>query len=282
MIRLAVTGATGRMGRCALELASRDERFELAAALAAPGCSMNGTTLRIGDRDVRIAERLECECDVLIDFSLPEGTMAWLDVCERREIPMVIGVTGHDDRQLAQIREAAHRIPIVLAANFSVGMNAVLGVLSQLARAIGAGYDIEIVETHHRHKADAPSGTALTIVEELRRALDQFRDREGAEQNAASPLVGGAPVVFGRHGKTGDRPAGQIGVHAVRMGDVVGQHEIHFSGCGETIAIRHTAHSRETFAAGALRAAAWIVSQGAGFYAMRDVLNADEQRENRE
>jgi 4-hydroxy-tetrahydrodipicolinate reductase len=282
MIRLAVTGAMGRMGRCVLELAVRDERFELAAALAAPGCSMNGTNLRVGDRDVRIVERLESECDVLIDFSLPEGTMAWLDVCERREIPLVIGVTGHDDKQWAQIREAGHRIPIVHAANFGVGVNAILSVLSQLARALGDGYDIEIVETHHRHKADAPSGTALAIIEELRRALDQFRDREGAEQNVASSLVGGAPVVFGRHGHTGERPAGQIGVHSVRMGDEVGQHEIHFSGCGETITIRHSAHSRETFAAGALRAAAWIVAQRPGLYSMCDVLNAGEQRANRE
>lgn len=282
MIRLAVTGATGRMGRCVLELAVRDKRFELAAALVAPGCSTNGTNLRVGDHEVRIVERLEGECDVLIDFSLPEGTAAWLDVCERREIPMVIGVTGHDEKQRAQIGEAAYRIPIVLAANFSVGVNAILGVLSQMARALGDGYDIEIVETHHRCKADAPSGTAQTFVEELRRALDQSRDGGGTEQNAASPLVGGAPVVFGRHGRTGERPAGQIGVHSVRMGDVVGQHEIHFSGCGETITIRHTAHSRETFAAGALRAAAWIVNQRAGLYAMGDVLNEDEQCEKRE
>jgi 4-hydroxy-tetrahydrodipicolinate reductase len=178
MIRLAVTGATGRMGRCVLELAVRDERFELAAALAAPGCAMNGTTLRVGDREVRIVERLECECDVLIDFSLPEGTAAWLDVCERREIPMVIGVTGHDDKQRARIREAAHRIPIVRAANFSVGVNAILSVLPQLARTLGEGYDVEIVETHHRHKADAPSGTALAIVEELLPNADQRRERD--------------------------------------------------------------------------------------------------------
>ena len=265
MIRLAITGATGRMGRCVLELVAGDGRFCIEAALTGPHDPLSGKTLRVGDADIPIVERYEGACDVLVDFSLPTGTIAWLDDCQRRRIPMVIGVTGHDDAQTARIRAVARDIPIVLAANFSVGVNAVLGLLGPLARALGNGYDIEIVETHHKHKVDAPSGTALAIVDEISRGNSTVapRSKESAD------------LVFGRQGKTGERPAGQIGVHAVRMGEIIGQHEIHFSGCGETITIRHTAHSRESFVAGALRAAAWIVGRDAGLYSMRDVLRAD-------
>lgn len=262
MIRLAVVGATGRMGRCVLEFASRDQRFHIEAALTGPQDPLRGKALRVGNTDIPIVEKLENVCDVLVDFSLPAGTITYLDVCQRRRIPMVIGVTGHDEAQIALIREAARNIPIVMAANFSVGVNAVLGLLRPLVRALGIEYDIEIVETHHRHKADAPSGTALAIVNGITSGISTAARRNGES----------ADIVYGRSGKTGDRPAGQIGIHAVRMGEVVGQHEIHFSGCGETVTIRHTAHSRETFAAGALRAAAWIASREAGLYSMRDVL----------
>ncbi len=256
MIRLAVAGAAGRMGRCVLELASRDPRFEVAAAI---------------DRD---AEPTLPACDVLIDFTDAEGTMAWLDVCRTRRIPMVIGATGHDERQQARIAEVARAIPIVKAANFSIGMQAVLNAVGRIAKDLGEEYDIEIIETHHRHKFDAPSGTALAIVAEIQQALNQSRERE-RDDHVPPPLVGGTKVVFGRHGRVGERPKGQIGVHAVRMGDVVGQHEIHFSGPGETITIRHTAQSRETFAAGALRAAAWIIGKPPGMYSMRNVLGTD-------
>jgi len=249
------------MGRCVLDLAARDERFAIAAALTAPGCLMSGKAIRVGDRDAQVVERLETECDVLIDFSLPAGTMAWLSVCEGREIPIVIGVTGHDAVQSARIREAARRIPILLSANFSVGVNAILELIEPLVRALGDGYDIEIVETHHRHKVDAPSGTALAMARELQAS----RSEEGE-------------IIFGRKGPTGERPSRQIAIHALRMGDAVGQHEIHFSGCGETITIRHTAHSRETFAAGALRAAAWIVGRDAGLYTICDVLSSTAKR----
>ncbi len=265
MIRLAVAGAAGRMGRCVLELAARDPRFEIAAAV---------------DHEAELALPA---CDVLIDFTDAAGTLAWLEVCCTRRIPMVIGATGHDEPQLARIARAAEVIPIVKAANFSIGMQVVLNAVGRIAKELGVEYDIEIVETHHLHKIDAPSGTALTIVAAIQQALDQSRERELADTSAqtrerdrddqvASPLVDGANVVFGRHGKVGERPKGQIGVHAVRMGDVVGQHEIHFSGPGETITIRHTAQSRGTFAAGALRAAAWVVGRPPGLYSMRDVL----------
>lgn len=259
MTRIALAGASGRMGRCILDLAARTPDIEIVAGLVAPSSPEVGQKVHTARRDIPLRDKLETTCDVLIDVSTTLGTTAWLGFCERREIPMVIGVTGHSENQMDRIREAAHLIPIVFAANFSVGLNAILAILEPLVRQLGLGFDMEIVEAHHRKKVDAPSGTAMAIVEELRRA----QDHKGRSI---------ATLIFGRHGKAGPRPDGEIAVHAVRMGDVVGQHEIHLSGPGETITLRHVAHSRDTFAAGALRAAQWIVQQGAGFYTMRDVL----------
>jgi 4-hydroxy-tetrahydrodipicolinate reductase len=245
------------MGRCVIEQASRDPRFHIVAAID-----------QTGDRTLP-------PCDVIIDFTNAAGTMEWLSVCEKHRVAMVIGATGHDQRQLTRIEQAARSVPIVKAANFSVGVNVLLDLVGKVAAALGPDYDIEIVETHHRHKVDAPSGTALAIADELRGATgqgeslpsgprqsplsDPSRDRKGA-------------VIFGRHGATGQRPSGQLAIHAVRMGDIVGRHEVHFGGPGETITIRHAAHSRDTFAAGALRAAAWVVGRAPGLYGMRDVL----------
>lgn len=257
MIRLAIAGATGRTGRYVAEAASRDNRFDVVAALTKAGCSTLGTTLRLDDREVVVTETLDVPCDVLIDFTVAEGTMVWLKECRRRGIPMVTGVTGHSDQQLAQIKEAAHAIPILKASNFSVGIQAILNIIGRVAGELGERYDVEIVESHHRWKVDAPSGTALALVEAIAAATDR---------------VGDENVVFGRHGPTGERPAGQIGVHAIRMGEIAGSHEIHFSGPGETVTIRHTAHSRATFAAGALRAVAWIAGRPPGFYTLRDTM----------
>jgi len=258
MIRLAIAGAAGRAGRCVVDQAAGDDRFEIAAALTGPGCSMSGKALRVGDREVVVTETLDVSCDVLIDFTVAAGTMAWLEVCTKRRTPMVIGATGHDNRQLAKIEEAARAIPILKATNFSVGVQVMLGVVGRLAKQLGEAYDVEIVEAHHRHKVDAPSGTALTLAEAIAAATGRTTKEE---------------VVFGRHGLTGERPRGQIGVHAVRMGDLVSSHEVHFSGPGETLTLRHTAHSRDTFAVGALRAAAWIVRKPPGIYAMHDLLD---------
>jgi len=257
MIRLAVAGAAGRMGRCVLELAARDSRFEIAAAID------------LG------AQHPVPACDVVIDFTDAAGTMEWLKTCETRRLPLVIGATGHDEAQLARITQVARSIPIVKAANFSVGMQVVLGIVGRIAAELGDEYDTEIVETHHRHKIDAPSGTALALLAEAQRGAEQNLEHKGAGGRVASPLLSVATVVFGRHGQVGERPKGQIGVHSIRMGEIVGQHEIHFSGPGETITIRHTAHSRETFAAGALRAAAWIIGKPPGLYSMRNVLGTD-------
>ena len=257
MIQLAVAGATGRMGRAVLELALRDERFSIAAALSSAGCPLCGSTLLVADRAVPVVDRLAAPCDVLIDFTVPSGTMAWLEVCQDLELPMVIGTTGHSEEEAARIREAAAAVTIVKTGNFSPGMNVILSLLGQLTREVGDAFDIELVETHHRWKRDAPSGTALMLVDEILAATGGTRERD---------------VIIGRIADAGSRSAGQIGVHSVRMGDVVGRHEIHFSGPGETITIAHTSQSRKTFAAGALRAAAWIVGKQPGLYSMRDVL----------
>ena len=258
MIELAVAGASGRMGQAVLSLAAGDERFSVSAALVEPGCPTCGTTMRLGDRDVTIADKMATSCDVLIDFTVPSGTMRWLGHCERAKVPMVIGATGHDEDQLARIHLATSTIPIVKAANFSVGVSVITDLAARLARQLGDDYDIEIVETHHRHKIDAPSGTALAILDEILRATGRTREEH---------------VVFGRHGETGTRPAGQIGVHALRLGETVGHHEIQFSGQGESITIRHAVDSRAPFAAGALRAAAWVVGRQTGLYSMRDLLS---------
>lgn len=259
MIRLAIAGAAGRMGQCVLNLASRSQDIEVVCGLVAPGSSAIGSTVCVGAKTFPLSDQLKAECDVLVDVSVPAGTISWVDYCERRDIPMVIGVTGHSDAQRTRIQEAAHQIPVVFAANFSVGLTAALEILQPLIQRLGDGFDVEIVETHHRNKMDAPSGTALAIAEEIRRASQPQTDQQ-------------ARFVFGRQGKTGPRSSAEIGIHAVRMGDVVGQHEIYLSGPGETVTIRHTAHSRDAFAAGALRAAQWVVGQGAGLYSMHDVL----------
>lgn len=255
-IRLAVAGAAGRMGRAVLECAAEHDGFSVTAALVSHGDYARAKTIRVGDADLPAATLLSDPCDVLIDFTVAAGTMYWLEICCKQRIPMVIGATGHTDEQVSAIASAAHEIPIVQASNFSIGIHTMLAYIGAIVKQLGAAYDVEIVETHHKHKVDAPSGTALSLVDEITRALHRTRD----------------DVVFGREGRTGARPAGQIGVHALRMGEVVGRHEVHISGPGETLSVIHTAHSRATFASGALRAAQWVINRSAGLYAMTNVL----------
>lgn len=257
MIKLAVAGAVGRTGRCVVECAVRDDRFEVVAALTHANCPSCGTIVQYADTPIGVTSGLDKNCDVLVDFTVAGGTIAWLHECLERGIPLVTGSTGHSPDQLAEIEAAASKIPIVKAANFSVGINLLLNLVGKVARELGDDYDIEIVEAHHRHKVDAPSGTALALLAELLEATGRTKD---------------ADAVFGRQGQTGERPKGQIGVHAVRMGDIVGRHEIHFSGPGESLVLTHKAHSRDTFAAGAIRAVAWIIGKPPGLYTMRHVV----------
>ena len=241
MIRIAVAGASGRMGRMLIE-----------AVEAAPDCTVAGT-LDIG-RDVAAGL---ADAQVLIDFTRPEGTMAHLAACRARGVKMVIGTTGFSDAQKAEIAAHAKHIALMVAPNMSVGVNVVLRLLDTAARALAAGYDIEIVEAHHRHKVDAPSGTALQMGEVVAAALG--RDLKQC-------------AVYGREGVTGERDPGTIGFAAVRGGDIVGDHTVMFCGTGERIEIAHKSSSRATYAQGALRAARFLMDKPHGLFDMNDVL----------
>jgi len=258
---LAISGAAGRMGQRLIGLAGEDARFTLVAALEAAGHPAlgrdAGETAGMPKTGVPILDRIEADFDVLVDFSLPAGTLRALDVCLRFKRPLVIGTTGHTPEQLETIRTAATTIPLLKAPNMSVGVNVLFRIAGQVAAALGEAYDIEIVESHHRFKKDAPSGTALELLNRICRATGR---------NAAED------VVYGRRGDTVDRPPRQIGMHALRVGDTVGEHEVHFGCLGETVVLRHVAHTRDTFVRGALRAAAWLITQPPGFYTMQDVL----------
>jgi 4-hydroxy-tetrahydrodipicolinate reductase len=250
------------MGARLVALASQDERFTLAAALEQSGHPQlgtdAGTSAGVGPLELPISDAPTGPLDVLIDFTSPEGSMHWLAFCKKQQAAIVMGSTGHSADQSATIRNTAADIPILKASNMSAGMNVMFKLAAQIAAALGDGTDIEIAETHHRFKADAPSGTALTLRDHIAQATG--RDPQ-------------ADVVFGRQGHTGQRPARQIGMHALRLGDTVGEHEVHFGTLGETLTLKHSAHTRDTFVQGALRAAAWIAHQPPGLYDMHDVLN---------
>jgi len=261
MIRLAVAGAAGRMGSRIIALAQADERFEVACALEAAGHPHigkdAGELAGLGPTGLAILDQASQACDVLIDFTLPAGTMHWLTTCLAHKRPIVIGTTGHSAEQLADIEKAAARIPVLKASNTSVGVNMMFKLVGQTAAALGDDYDIEIVESHHRFKVDAPSGTALTLRDSIVNATGRDADKD---------------VIYGRQGHTGQRPPRQIGMHALRVGDTVGEHEVHFGALGETLTIKHSAHTRDTFVKGALRAAEWLAEKPAGYYDMNDVL----------
>lgn len=262
-VRIAVAGAAGRMGQRLVALTHADPELELVAALeqaSSPELGRDaGELAGIGALSTAVADKTEATFDALIDFTLPDGTMHWLEICEARKCAMVIGTTGHSGEQQARINQAGRSIPILMAPNMSVGVNVILRVAEMLGKLLDPSYDVEIVESHHRFKVDAPSGTAIALrdaVAEGRTAMD------GA----------GPTAVYGRRGETGPRAAGEIGMHSLRIGDTVGEHTVSFGTLGETITLGHVAHSRDTFVLGALRAAKWITDRTAGLYSMQDVL----------
>lgn len=255
-MKVVIAGAGGKMGRVLLEAALADAALVVAAALDAPGSPALGS--RIGG--VRVDSELAAALalgDVLIDFTRPEGTLAHLAACAAAGKAMVIGTTGFTAPQLAAIEAGARRIPIVMAPNFAIGVNAVFKLAETAARILGDDFDIEIVEAHHRHKVDAPSGTALKLGEIVAGALHVKLDQV---------------AVHGRRGDTGARPAKQIGFHAIRGGDIVGEHSVIFAGQGERVEIGVRSQSRATYALGALRAARWLQGRAPGLYDMADVL----------
>jgi len=255
-MRLAVTGAGGRMGRALIEAIQADGGLELAAALDAAASAAIGQDFG-GVRVSSDVAAAVAACDVLIDFTRPEGTMAHVAACAKQGRAMVIGTTGFSPEQTKAIAEAAKRIPVALSPNFAVGVNVLFKLAETAARALGDGYDVEIVEAHHRHKVDAPSGTALKLGEVIAKALE--RDLKKVS-------------VHGREGDTGERPTKAIGFHAIRGGDIVGEHTAFFAGVGERLELTVRSQSRMTYAHGAVRAAKWLQSKPAGLYDMFDVL----------
>lgn len=264
MTRIAITGAGGRMGRTLVEACAEAQDLRLTAAVDRPGSSLigadTGEVAGLGKLGVTIGDDLAAvtdQFDVLIDFTIPEATAAHLDICRRAGRRMVIGTTGLTDDHKQQLDAAAGDIALVFAPNMSVGVNLCLKLLDLAARVLGDEVDVEIIEAHHRHKIDAPSGTALRMGEVVAEALG----RDLAQC-----------AVYGREGRTGERKRETIGFETIRAGDIVGEHTVMFAATGERVEITHKASSRMTFARGAVRAARWLMDQPSGRFDMQDVL----------
>ncbi len=263
--RIAILGASGRMGRALIEGILDTPELTLSAALTRDDDPALGKDAGSWSGRPALGVAIDADfataiagCDVLVDFSQPVATLTALECCVAAARPMVIGTTGFDAAQQARVAEAATKIPLCQAANYSIGVNVCLKLLDQAARALGPDYDVEIVEAHHRHKVDAPSGTALAMGRVVAAALGRDLERV---------------AIHGREGRTGERDRQTIGFSSVRGGDVVGDHQVLFLGEGERIEIGHRASSRLNFARGALRAACWLEQRGPGAYDMRDVLD---------
>lgn len=263
-MKVGIVGAAGRMGRTLIEAVQASEGLTLAAAVDVPGSSLIGADAgelvgqgKLGVALVDNLEQVVSDAEVFIDFTLPEATMRNVRACRAAGRRLVIGTTGLSEEQKTELREASGDIAICFAANYSVGVTLCLQLLETAARVLGDEVDIEIIEAHHRHKIDAPSGTALAMGEVVAGALG--RDLADC-------------AVYGREGRTGERERQTIGFETIRAGDIVGEHTVMFAGEGERVEITHKASSRMNFARGAVRAAAWLAHQEQGLFDMRDVL----------
>jgi len=264
MTRIAIVGATGRMGLCLIKAAASAEKAELSVAVSRPESLAigkdAGELAGIGTVGVKVVDNLASVADwfdVLIDFTRPDASMEYIDICRQAGKKIVIGTTGYNDAQKALIAEAAKDVSIVLAPNMSIGVNLSLKLLEMTAKVMGDYTDIEVIEAHHRHKIDAPSGTALRMGEVVAAALG--RDLKDC-------------AIYGREGNTGERDRKTIGFSTIRAGDIVGEHTVMFADEGERVEITHKATSRMTFANGAVRAAIWLQDKQTGLYDMQDVL----------
>ena len=263
-VQIAIAGVSGRMGRALLEAVAADADCVLGAALDRPGSPQIGQDAGAAwgaASGVHVTDQLDAAlqgAQTLIDFTRPEATFGYLEACVAAGVPLVIGTTGFDEVGKARIAAAAQQIPIVFAPNMSVGVNLMMKLAELAAQVLEDGYDIEIIEAHHRHKVDAPSGTALGLGQAVARAI---------KRDLASCAI------YGREGVTGERDPKTIGFATVRGGDIVGDHTLLFAGIGERVELTHKASSRATFAQGALRAAKWLQGRAPGLYDMRDVLN---------
>ncbi|WP_203143151.1 4-hydroxy-tetrahydrodipicolinate reductase [Marinobacter mangrovi] len=264
-MRVAIMGAAGRMGKTLVEAIDEADGLDLSAAIVEPGSSLVGAdageVAGIGRNGVTLVDNLaavEDAFDVLIDFTFPDLTLENARFCGRHGKRMVIGTTGMTEAEKVELRRATESVPVVFAPNMSVGVNVALNLLRTAAQVLGDDYDVEIIEAHHRHKKDSPSGTAVRMGEVVAEALG--RDLKEC-------------AVYGREGFVGERPRKEIGFETIRAGDVVGDHTVLFAGIGERIEITHKASSRMTFARGAVRAAQWLAERPAGLYDMQDVLD---------
>ena len=264
MTKVAIAGAAGRMGKTLIETVVDTDGVELSAAIERSGISVIGTDAGeiagVGSLGVAITDDLNSVTDafdVLVDFTIADATVVNIEVCAEAEKRMVIGTTGLVQMQVDRLHVIGKALPIVFAPNFSVGVNATFKLLEIAAGIFGDDVDIEIAEAHHRHKVDAPSGTALrmgeVVAEQLGRDLDEV-------------------AVYGREGMTGERNRQTIGFSTIRAGDIIGEHRVMFAGLGERVEISHRAHSRANFAQGAIKSAIWVMDQEAGVFDMQDVL----------
>lgn len=262
-LKIAIVGASGRMGRMLIESTLKDGEATLVAAIDQPGAPALGKDagelvgMPCGVPVTSDVEAGIALADCLIDFTRPEGTLEHLKLCRRHKVAAVIGTTGFDEAGKAAIAEAAKEIPVVFAPNMSVGVNVVFKLLDMASRIMSEGYDIEIVEAHHKHKIDAPSGTALRMGEVVAQALG--RDLKEC-------------AIYGREGVAGERDPSTIGFATVRGGDIVGDHTVMYCGIGERVEISHKAGSRMPYALGSLRAARFMAGKQSGLFDMQDVL----------
>ena len=263
MLNVAIAGSSGRMGRMLLEAVLADPGLRLSGALdiaGSPALGQDATAALGRASGVAITADLRqglAGVDVLIDFTRPEGTLAHRAVCRELGARAVVGTTGFSTAQKAELAAYAQHVAIVWAPNMSVGVNVMVRLLELATRSLGEGYDVEVIEAHHTHKIDAPSGTALALGEAVARARGVDLQQQG---------------VFSRHGHTGERPSGAIGFATVRGGDIVGEHTVLFAGTGERIEISHKSSSRANYADGSLRAAHFLAGRAPGLYDMADVL----------
>ena len=268
IIKVGVIGAGGRMGRMLIEAVQDNPQTTLSAAIERQGSSLVGAdageVAAIGRLEIQVVDDLTAvinDIDVLIDFSLPDATEQNMQICAEHQVAMVIGTTGFNTQQEQVLTEASKHTAIVYAGNYSTGVNLSLKLLNMAAKAFGTDADVEIIEAHHKHKIDAPSGTAYMMAEAVAEARGQnLKD----------------VAIYGREGQTGARETGTIGIHAIRGGEIVGDHTVMFIADGEVVEITHRARARMTFAAGAVRAATWVIQQNAGQYNMQNVLGLSE------
>ncbi|MBH0005499.1 4-hydroxy-tetrahydrodipicolinate reductase [Psychrobacter sp. SWN149] len=267
-INVGVIGAGGRMGRMLIEAVNDNTQTMLRAAIERQGSSLVGAdageVAAVGRLDVQIVDDLQAvisDIDVLIDFSLPDATEKNMQICAEHGVAMVIGTTGFNEQQEQVLAKVSEQIAIVYAGNYSTGVNLSLKLLGMAAKAFGNDADVEVIEAHHKHKIDAPSGTAYMMAEAVAEARGQnLKD----------------VAIYGREGQTGEREAGTIGIHAIRGGEIIGDHTVMFIADGEVVEITHRARARMTFATGAVRAATWIIQQEVGQYNMQDVLGLND------